>query len=120
MKNFLFFLGGMATMFLIEVLVVTIMHAQPYLGLTVFEERGACITRNNLRIFQTLGQDTALAEFGAFPNETLVFLTNANGEVYYDDKKIIVPKGKCAKQFGVYQYTTKQGVQKTVPAVIIE
>ena len=37
-----------------------------------------------------------------------------------DDKKIIVPKGKCAKQFGVYQYTTKQGVQKTVPAVIIE
>lgn len=35
---------------------------------------------------------------------------------YYDDQIIDVPKGKCVRQVGVYQYETKNGY-KTVPAV---
>ena len=54
------------------------------------------------------------------PNEILVLLlgddTTSN---YYDDLKINIPKGKCAKQIGTYQYEAKMGI-KTVPAVTIK
>lgn len=37
---------------------------------------------------------------------------------YYDDQIIDIPKGKCVRQVGVYQYDTQSGY-KTVPAVRI-
>lgn len=91
-----------------------------YPGLTIFEEKGACITSNSLKIFQTLEPDMALAEFGVFPNEVMVLLVNDEGKTYYDNQKISIPKGQCARQIGSYKYTTKGGTAKTVPVVNIE
>ena len=39
---------------------------------------------------------------------------------FYDEQKITIPSGKCAKQVGIYQYHTKNGDMKTVPAVEIK
>ena len=51
------------------------------------------------------------------PGNLLVLVTNDNGELYYDDQVIEVPKGKCMRQIGVYEYQTKSENWKTVPIV---
>lgn len=89
-------------------------------GLTLLKQKGQCITKRNLKIFQTMRPNMALAEFGQFPNNTLVLLINKSGMVYYDDQRIAMPKNQCARQIGTYQYETKIGIAKTVPVVIIE
>jgi hypothetical protein len=33
---------------------------------------------------------------------------------------IEIPANKCARQIGLYQYTAKMGMDKTVPTVLIE
>ena len=50
----------------------------------------------------------------------MVLLINYDGKSYYDNQKIIVPSKKCARQIGTYQYMTRMGIGKTVPAVVIE
>ena len=47
----------------------------------------------------------------------LVLLTNDNGEYYYDDQVIEVPKGMCMRQVGIYKYQTRMEIDKTVPIV---
>ena len=89
-------------------------------GLLIFPEKGECITNSNLVIFQTLKPNMALAEFGEFPDETLVLLINYEGEAYYDNQKIQIAPKMCARQIGTYQYETKMEALKTVPVVEIE
>ena len=89
-------------------------------GLLMSPEKGKCITEDDLEIFQTIRPNMALAQYGEFLDETLVLLVNYNGKSYYDDEIIKVPRGKCARQIGTYQYQTKLEFQKTVPVVIIE
>ena len=120
MKNFLIFIAGMITMLFILLFISALTETNSYPGLDIFEEKGDCITRKNLKIFQTLEPNIALAEFGEFPNEIMVLLMNNEGKTYYDKQKIIIPKNKCARQIGSYQYTTKGGSYKTVPVVNIE
>lgn len=62
----------------------------------------------------------ALAETGNYPDRIMVLLINYDGKSYYDNQKIIIPAKKCAKQIGTYQYRTRMGIDKTVPAVVIE
>ena len=89
-------------------------------GLTMLKQKGECLTKKRLTIFQTIKPNMALAKFGQFPNDLLVMVVNNNGVVYYDDQKIFIPKNKCARQIGTYQYETKSEIFKTVPVVVIE
>ena len=50
----------------------------------------------------------------------MVLLINNDNEAYYDGLKIKMPTNKCARQIGIYQYSTRMGIEKTVPAVVIE
>jgi hypothetical protein len=126
------FLGGFITGVITTVLVLFIIYAvnkpdvntlksdETLPGLILFPKKGECITKNDLEIFQTIKPNMALAEFGKFPNETLVLLVNYDGQSYYDKQKIQVPAKKCARQIGTYQYQTKMEINKTVPVVVIE
>lgn len=89
-------------------------------GLTLLPEKGECIIKSGIEIFQTLKPNVALAQAGGVPNETLVLLINHEGDLYYDGQKIRIPSSKCARQFGTYQYETRDGNRRTVPAVAIE
>ncbi len=53
------------------------------------------------------------------PNKILVLLVGEENSNLYDDLKIGIPKGKCVKQIGIYQYESKMGL-KTVSAVTIK
>lgn len=134
MKKFLIFIGGFIVGILVTIFVSYIFtrankpNDGDLLGLTFFEEKGECITKSEIKIFQVVNQNTALAktvEYGKYgireySDEIVVLIIDFNGKTFYDDQKIKIPKDKCARQIGTYQYTTKSEFEKIVPAVVIE
>lgn len=94
-------------------------------GITMFKQPGECLSVNRFEVMQTIGDNYALAhEQEKFYNnyintDLLVLVTNDNGEFYYDNQVIEIPKGKCMRQVGVYKYQTKSDIWKTVPIVKI-
>lgn len=135
MKKFLIFIGGfvagiLATIFTIYVIeIANKPNDDGLIGLTIFEEKGECITTNEIEIFQVLEPNVALArtlEYGKYgirkySDEIVVLIIDYDGKTFYDEQKIKIPKDKCARQIGIYQYTTKRdNFGKTVPAISIE
>lgn len=96
-------------------------------GMTLFEQPAECLSTNRFEVMQVISDNYALAheqKYESYINQyintdLLVLITNDNGEYYYDDQVIKVPKGKCARQIGVYKYQTKLENWKTVPIVKI-
>lgn len=135
MKKFLIFIGGFVAGILATILAFYLYSGanRPndggLVGLTLFEESGECISKNEIEIFQVINQNTALAktiEYGDYgirnySDEIVVLIIDYNGKTFYDEQKIKIPKNMCARQIGTYQYTTvKDNFEKTVPAVVIE
>lgn len=91
-------------------------------GITLFSKKkeGETIETEQIRIFQVLKPNVALVKSGGFPNEILMLLVGDDDDLYYDNQKIDVSKNKVVKQVGIYQYTTKNGDFKTIPAVSIK
>ena len=128
MKTFLTFIAGMITMFVLVVLFGIAVNSSSnggYPRLTIFEEEGKCTGARQIKVMQTLEPNMALAHAKTQPNaiydpnEILVLLLGNETASYYDDQKINIPKGMCAKQVGTYQYEAKMGM-KTVPVVTIK
>jgi hypothetical protein len=126
MKQLLLFISGLITGVFATFIVVNIFgsagqSSDGLVGLSLFEKKAECITeQGDLEIFQVLKSNMALAETGNYPDRIMVLLINNVGKSYYDDQKVKIPDNKCARHIGTYQYTTKIGIQKTVPAVVIE
>lgn len=126
MKKILIFFGGfvvgiLTTIFVAYLFSIADKPNDGLLGLTIFSEKGECITKNDIEIFQVIEPNMALAETGVFPDRIVVLLINYDGKSYYDAQRIKIPNQKCARQVGTYQYTTKRDkIEKTVPAVVIE
>jgi len=147
MKNFLIFIGGFVAGILVTIsaLYVYTLSNKPndgLHGLTIFKEKGDCITTNSknksseIDIFQVIAPTAALATIKYYSDEKLysgrtyrnydmindvtVLIINHDGKTYYDDQKIDI-SNNCARQIGTYQYTPKKDqFDKTVPAVVIE
>lgn len=146
MKKFLIFIGGfvagiLATIFALYVYSIANKPNDGLLGLTIFEEKGECITTTSknksseIDIFQVIAPNVALATIKSYSdkklyggeiyrdydlgNDVVVLLINYDDKTYYDDQKIDI-SNKCARQIGTYQYETKSKFGKTVPAVVIE
>lgn len=125
MKTFLTFTGGfiagvLATILFAFLVSQSIQLNDGLIGLTLFPEKGECITKNEIEIFQVVKPNMALAETGKYPDRIIVLLINYDNKSYYDNQKIKIPANKCARQIGTYQYKTRMGINKTVPAVIID
>lgn len=147
MKEFLIFLGGFVAGILATILVayfITLANKpieNGLLGLTLFSEKGECITTTSknksceIEVFQVLAPNAALGSIKYYIDEELfegkiyrdydilndvvVLLINYDNKTYYDNQKIDI-SNKCARQIGTYQYKTKSKIEKTVPAVEIE
>lgn len=110
-------------------------------GLTFFNEKGDCIKTNSksrsseLDVLQVLDSNLAIATIKSYSdkklyegeiyrdydiaNDLVVLLVSEKGNAFYDNQKIQITQ-KCMRQVGIYQYTTKFGNHKTVPAVVME
>lgn len=88
-----------------------------YDNIEFLDKEGDCIIRSNLRVIQGQERGRGLASpVGDFSPIVLILDEN---HLFYDGEIIKNPKGKCAKQIGVYRYKTIEDVYKTVPVVII-
>ncbi len=126
MKRFLIFIGGfvagiLATLLFAFLISVSNQPNNGLLGLTIFPEKGECITtQSEIEVFQVIKPNMALVKADNHFDGIMILLINHDGKTYYDNQKIKIPANKCARQIGTYQYTTKIGMDKTVPAVVIE
>ena len=94
-------------------------------GLTLFEEKGDCISKKSIKIFQSLGTaglgiDKGNSSFADIYNGIPVLIKSPNDKPFYDDQIVVIPKNKCARQIGIYQYETTEKKWKTVPVVEID
>lgn len=127
-KNILSFILGMITMFVILLCISACnqIGGNTYPGLTIFEKDAGTISSKQIKIFQTLRPDIALAHSTNLPNaifdsnEILVLILGDETTHFYDDQKINIPQNKRLVRVGSYEYQTNNGNYKTVPAVIIK
>lgn len=124
MKKALLFISGFVTGIVATILVAILIKSNDgFPGLTLFSEKGECITTSGeIEVMQVLAPNVALAWTGGlfYSDRILVLLINYDDKSYYDEQKIKIPSGKCARQIGTYRYTTKNVMVKTVPAIVIE
>ena len=129
MKKWLVFLLGVIAGILFTFIAAFIINSRSleHNGMTFFEQPGECLSTNNFEVMQVIGNDCALAyevEWNSFSKsyrekDLLVLVINDNGEYYYDDQIIKVPQGICMRQVGIYKYSTKMNIEKTVPIVMM-
>lgn len=124
MKNFLIFLAGLVTgAGLLFGIAYFYNNSSSYDGITMFEEEGDCISTNSFSVIQVV-EGGALAiehmdDMLGIPSGLVVLFIDEGGKSYYDSQDIKIPKGKCARQVGIYKYVSKEEVEKTVPVVAI-
>lgn len=129
MKKWVIFLLGMIAggiLTFIMMLILAIGANTGGNGMTLFDEPGECLSTKTFEVMQVVDNNHALAHevvgnevVGYISTSTslLVLLTNDNGECYYDEQIIEVPKGMCMRQVGIYKYQTRMEIEKTVPIV---
>lgn len=91
-------------------------------GATFFDKPGVVIHEKSFKVVQVIENTSALAygkeNSGSYLG-TLYLLHNNLNDYYYDDQILNVPKDCVVKQVGIYKYTSRMGVEKTVPIVSI-
>lgn len=123
MKKVLVFIAGVVTgivsLFILSFFVGDNLSNN---GLTLFDKEGECISTNSFKVIQVLDSGNAIAtELNTHDlaiGITVLFLNEDNSS-YYDEQVIKIPRGKCVKQVGVFKYTSRMEVEKTIPAVVI-
>lgn len=113
-------------------------------GLELLEKKGECITTNNAKVIQVVSLNAALAvqlnkkikldkdlgflsgvmdmadmAMSAMEGKVMLVLGDEN-QAFYDGEEIKLPKDKCFRKAGIYQYKTKDNDWKTIPAVKID
>ncbi len=122
MKNLIIYIlgvvsGGVLTLGIMIILAIGLSEDDN--GRTMLDQPGECMSTNSFRITQVIDEDAALAQEIDRFSDLLVLIVNDEGTLYYDDQVIDIPNGKCARQVGVYKYTARSGIEKTVPIVKI-
>lgn len=124
MKSFLFFIAGMVVMFV--GLSMFGAYNEMYSGdgdipgLTYLSEQqtGDIFNYKNIEILQAQSQNTALV-WPKDKYEPVMFLIGNEADAFYDKQIINVPNGYKLVQVGIYRYTNREKIEKTVPAVAI-
>jgi len=129
-KNWIYFIGGVVvgiiltivTLFFIGTNIIQEQEEEDQ-KTTMFEEPGDVIDVKSFKVFQVVEEGKALVHGESESSSGLFIgavymLTNDEGKLYYDDEIVKVPKGKEARQIGIFEYKANLG-QKTVPIVRI-
>lgn len=92
--------------------------------LILFEKEGAVVEGRSFEVFRVLEDGKALAREGEYISNFFIatgveVLFLGDSLSYYDGQVIKVPKGKYAKQIGIYRYCYVSDRMKTIPVVKI-
>lgn len=121
MKKWLIYVLGVITGIVLTCafsFCVNLSNNSGIIGLEMFEEPGEYMEYTNFEVFQVLDSGCALANADDIFDVT-VFIIPDDKQQFYDNQKIVLKNDQCAQRVGTYRYTTKKGIEKTVPAVKI-
>lgn len=121
MKKWLIYVLGIITGVILTfafAFCVNLSNNSGIIGLEMFEDPGDYMEYSQFKVFQVVESGCALANaddsFGA-----IVFIIPNENQQFYDDQKIVLKNDQYAQHVGTYKYSTKSGIEKTVPAVRI-
>ena len=121
MKKWLIYVLGIITGVILTfafAFCINLSNNSGIIGLEMFEEPGDYMEYSQFEVFQVLESGCALAHtddsFGA-----IVFIIPNEKQQFYDDQKIVLKNDQCAQHVGIYKYSTKMEIEKTVPAIRI-
>lgn len=94
-------------------------------GKTLFEKPGECVSRKNFEVQKVLDSGDAIAleiretiSGHVFTSDLEVLILAQEGNNFYNNQIVKVPKGKCARQIGNYKYQPyKYGDTKVIPII---
>lgn len=93
-------------------------------SITLFSDNENCISTNEFKILQALDRGALAYECtfseGCSVWNQIVFLEKQLNIDYYDGMIVKSPNKKCAVIDGVYTYTTREDIRKTVPVIRFE
>ncbi len=124
-KSVLIYIGGIVTgiilTFVILLFVAKSNSDNPSNdNMIIFEQPQQKIDAKSFEVLQVLPDGNALATVESNENFGMIVMLIANkNATYYDNQKIEVPTGKCARQIGTYRYMTRNNIEKTVPIIDI-
>lgn len=124
-KSVLIYIGGIVTgiilTFVILLFVAKSNSDNPSNdNMIIFEQPQQIIDAKSFEVLQVLPDGNALATVESPENFGMIVMFRAKGNAsYYDDQKIEIPTGKCARQIGTYRYMTRNNIEKTVPIIDI-
>lgn len=124
-KSVLIYIGGIVTgiilTFVILLFVAKSNSDNPSNdNMIIFEQPQQKIDAKSFEVLQVLPYGNALATVESNENFGMIVMLLANkNATYYDNQKIEVSTGKCARQIGTYRYMTRNNIEKTVPIIDI-
>mgnify|MGYP000697215852 FL=1 len=124
-KSVLIYIGGIVTgiilTFVILLFVAKSNSDNPSNdNMIIFEQPQQKIDAKSFEVMQVLPDGNALATVESNESFGMIVMLLANkNATYYDNQKIEVPTGKCARQIGTYRYMTRNNIEKTVPIIDI-
>ncbi len=122
-KSVLIYIGGIVTgiilTFVILLFVAKSNSDNPSNdNMIIFEQPQQKIDAKSFEVLQVLPDGNALATVKSNENFGMIVMLLANkNATYYDNQKIEVSTGKCARQIGTYRYMTRNNIEKTVPII---
>jgi hypothetical protein len=122
LKFTLTYIGGIITGVLLFFVLCYVLSSksegETSYDIVMFDKPQSKIETNEFQIIQVLTDGSALAAALDinYVGTIVLFLPNKDA-AYYDNQKILVHKGKCIRQIGIYKYKTMQDMVKTVPVV---
>lgn len=91
---------------------------------TLMSDNKDCLAVREFKVLQALNGGALAYECtvwdGCSSFNQLYFIENLLDKDYYDGLEVKIPSNKCAVQNGVYKYTNKQDILKTVPSIRFE
>lgn len=121
MKKWLIYVLGVITGIVLTfafAFCVNLSNNSGIIGLEMFEEPGEDMEYTQFEVFQVLDSGCALTNADDTFDVT-VFIIPDDKQQFYDNQKIVLKNDQCAQRVGTYRYSTKKGIEKTVPAVKI-
>ena len=87
-------------------------------GLELFEKPGDYMDYSRFEVFQVVESGYALANTNIGFGITVLIIPNKH-QHFYDEESVVLKDNQRAQRIGTYRYTTNNGFEKTVPAILI-
>ena len=121
MKKWLIYALGIITGIVLTLafaFCVNLSNNSGIIGLEMFEEPGENMEYTQFEVLQVLDLGCALANADGIFDATVFIIPNEKQQ-FYDNQKFVLKNDQCAQRVGTYRYSTKMGIEKTVPAIKI-